>query len=383
MDTIAAITTPKGTAAISSIQIAGATSADIVHEIFKPIGAKQFKLIPGSILTGTIADDQSTIDHVVIGCLDTHCFEINCHGNPLIVEKIARLIADNGAKLLSTEDFLLAQLQNDPSKNSIQIEAAIAQTRAATLAGAKIIAAQPDKGLGKLAEDWLSDFDNIPLDNIKARCTDILAASKTARLLMDRVKVIIAGAPNSGKSTLLNTLAGKQKAIVTDIAGTTRDWVSTTIDTGRLLIEFFDSAGIDAALSARSDADAQSQNLALDLLKDADLVLLVIDATVQDAGTGNLPTDKPVLRVFNKSDITATGDIPAAASVSISAKNADNIDTLIEKIHGMLGITDFNPDQPISFTTRQHSLLQELTSAADKPAAKTAISQLLNSAVSL
>ena len=112
MDTIAAITTAKGIAAISSIQIAGAASVDIVHKIFKPIGAKQFKLTPGAVLTGTIADDSSIIDHVVLGCLDTHCFEINCHGNPLIVEKIARLLADNGAKLLSTEDFLLAQLQN-------------------------------------------------------------------------------------------------------------------------------------------------------------------------------------------------------------------------------------------------------------------------------
>lgn len=386
METIAAITTAKGTAAISSIQIAGAASADIVHKIFKPIGAKQFKLITGEILTGTIVDDSETIDHVVLGCLDAHSFEINCHGNPLIVEKIARLLADNGATLLSTESFLLEQLQNDPSKNSIDIEAAIAQTRAATLTGTKIIADQPAKGLGKLAEDWLSDFDNISLDDIKSECTDILAASKTARLLIDRVRVVIAGAPNSGKSTLLNTLAGKQKAIVTDIAGTTRDWVSTTIDTGRLLIEFFDSAGLDATLTAQSAADAESQNLALDLITQADLVLEVIDSTVQGVDTRSFHTDKPVLLVFNKSDMIdspVNSEIPTETSVSISAKNADNIDTLIEKIHDSLGVTDFNPDQPICFTARQHSLLQELTKAADKPAAKTAISQLLNSPISV
>jgi tRNA modification GTPase len=185
---------------------------------------------------------------------------------------------------------------------------------------------------------------------------------------------------------LLNTLAGKQKAIVTDIAGTTRDWVSTTIDTGRLLIEFFDSAGLDAALTAQSAADAESQNLALDLITQADLVLEVIDATVQDADTINFPTDKPVLRVFNKSDmidIPVNSDIPAAVSVFISAKNADNIDMLIEKIHDLLGIADFDPAGPICFTRRQHSLLQELTKAADKATTKTAISQLLNSAVSV
>jgi tRNA modification GTPase len=205
-------------------------------------------------------------------------------------------------------------------------------------------------------------------------------------MLIDRVKVIITGAPNSGKSTLLNALAGKQKAIVTDIAGTTRDWVSTTIDTGRLLIEFFDSAGLDATLTAQSAADAESQNLALDLITQADLVLEVIDATVQDADTINFPTDKPVLRVFNKSDmidIPVNSDIPAAVSVFISAKNADNIDMLIEKIHDLLGIADFDPAGAICFTARQHSLLQELTKAADKATAKTAISQLLNSAVSV
>ena len=386
MDTIAAITTAKGTAAISSIQIAGPASAGIVHKIFKPIGAKQFKLIPGSVLTGTIVDDNETIDHVVLGCLDAHSFEINCHGNPLIVEKIVRLLADNDATLLSTEAFLLKQLQNDPSKNSIQIEAVIAQTRAATMTGTKMIADQPAKGLGKLAEDWLSDFDNNSLDDIKAQCTKILTASKPARLLIDRVKVIIAGAPNSGKSTLLNALAGKQKAIVTDIAGTTRDWISTTIDTGRLLIEFFDSAGLDATLTAQSAADAESQNLALDLIAQADLVLEVIDSTVQGADARNFHTDKPVLLVFNKSDITEADidpKIPAETSVSISAKNSDNIDTLIEKIHDSLGVTDFNPDQPICFTARQHSLLQELTKVVDKLAAKTAISQLLNSPISV
>jgi tRNA modification GTPase len=386
LDTIAAITTAKGTAAISSIQIAGPTAADIIHKIFKPIGAKQFKLTPGSVLTGTIADDKAAIDHVVLGCLDTHCFEINCHGNPLIVEKIARLLADNGAKLLSAEDFLLAQLQDDPSKNSIDIEAAIAQTCAATLAGTKIIAAQPSKGLGKLAEDWLNDFDNIPLNDLKAECTKILTASKPARLLTGRVKVIIAGAPNSGKSTLLNAIAGKQKAIVSPVAGTTRDWVSTTIDTGRLLIEFFDSAGLDAALTAQSAADAESQNLALDLITQADLILEVIDSTAQDITGRSFQTDKPVLRVFNKSDITQASvdpNIPAEMSVFISAKNADNIDTLIEKIHDLLGIADFDPAGPICFTQRQRSLLQELTKAASKPAAKTIISQLLNSAVSV
>ena len=301
MDTIAAITTPKGTAAISSIQIAGPASTDIIHKIFKPISAKQFEPIPGSIFSGRVTNEDEVIDHVVLGCLDTHCFEINCHGNPLIVEKIARLLAENGAKLLSIENFLLSQLQNDPSKNSIDIEASIVQTTAATLAGTKLIAAQPSKGLGKLAEDWLSDFDNISLDDIRVGCEQILAASKTARFLIDRVKVAIAGPPNSGKSTLLNALAGKQKAIVTDIAGTTRDWVSTTIDTGRLLIEFFDSAGLNAGLTARSAVDAESQSLAMDLLKQADLVLLVIDpATSPDTASLNFPEDKPILPHYHQ-----------------------------------------------------------------------------------
>lgn len=387
MDTIAAVTTAKGMAAISLIELAGSKSEAIIREVFKPLGKSPLKLTSSSILTGTITDGQNTIDHVVLAITESNGFEIGCHGNPLIVEKIMNLLVSKGATAVSADQFRLQQLLHDPSKNTVETEATLQAAKAATLQGAKLITNQPGKGLGKLAENWLKDFDNIPLDDIKTKCTEVLATSKIAKLITQRVKIIIAGAPNSGKSTLLNTLAGKQKAIVTDIAGTTRDWVSTTLRTDSLMLEFFDTAGLDANLTCQSRVDTESQRLAMNLALEADLVLLLIDPTATtDTADLKFPKDKKVIAVFNKSDITpppADIDIDADAAVSISAKNADNIDALIEKIITVLGVNKLDIARPVCFTPRQHSLLQRLIGASDKPAAKTLISELLNGDISV
>ena len=102
MDTIAAVTTGKGMAAISLIEVAGSNAGVIIREIFKPMGKGELELKTGSVVTGRISDGASTIDHVVLAVNDGRRFEIGCHGNPLIVEKIVQLLASKGVTVGST-----------------------------------------------------------------------------------------------------------------------------------------------------------------------------------------------------------------------------------------------------------------------------------------
>ena len=225
MAAYAAMMTGKGTGAISTIQLCGDDAEAIIKKIFRPTGAKPTNLESGKILLGTILDANDTIDQVTIGCEGPDNFAIHCHGNPLIVEMVMQLLAINGAKPVTCEQLLTEVFSTQKNLNTIAIEGKLAQLKAKTLQGTKIIANQIDAGLYKKAQDWLKNIDKIPLENIRDEAMQILQNSQAAKLIIYGCTAAIVGPPNSGKSTLLNFLAGRDKAIVTDIKGTTRDWI--------------------------------------------------------------------------------------------------------------------------------------------------------------
>jgi tRNA modification GTPase len=226
MNTFAAVMTGKGTGAISTVQVFGDSAQDVVKKIFKPAGTKPAKFKTGEILLGTIADGNETIDQVTIGCEGPKTFAINCHGNPLIVADIMQLLQRCGAKLLTAEQLLSKILSAQKAVNTIAVEAKLAQLKAKTIQGTKIITNQVEAGLSKKAAEWLQNINAISLNQISAEAERILETSRTAKLIIAGCTAALIGPPNSGKSTLLNHLAGRQKAIVTDIKGTTRDWVA-------------------------------------------------------------------------------------------------------------------------------------------------------------
>ena len=240
MSVFAAVMTGKGIGAISTIQLFGDLAEAVIKKIFKSAGAKIPEFETGKILLGTINDGAEPIDQVTIGCEAPNSFAIHCHGNPLIVEMIMQLLQRCGAKLETSEKLLAKTLAAQKSLGTIALEAKLAQLQAKTIQGAKIIANQIKAGLSKKAEKWLLDINRIPLKNIKGDAEQILKNSQIAKLIISGCKVAIIGPPNSGKSTLLNYLAGRQKAIVTDVKGTTRDWVSATCRIEPLSIEFID-----------------------------------------------------------------------------------------------------------------------------------------------
>lgn len=407
MSAFAAVTTSKGTGAISTIQVFGDSAETITKKIFSPAGKKPAVFKPGKILLGTISEMGETIDQVTVGCEGPDNFAINCHGNPLIIADIMQLLQRNGAALLTAEKLLTKILSIQKPGNTIALEAKLTQLQARTIQGTKIIVNQVDAGLTKKIEQWLQSYglpaeniNAISLKEIKADAEQILKNTQTAKLIIFGCTIALSGPPNTGKSTLLNFLAGRQKAIVTDIRGTTRDWVSAQCQIGPLSAELIDTAGLDEklALIPEDTIEKASQQKSVEIFDKADLVLLVLDNNqtndqVNDRLLKKI-ADKPVLSevegkvltVLNKCDLPTRRDaekLPQilANTVKISAKLGTGIENLLEKILQICGVIGFDLHSPVCFTSRQENLLKQLKKAKSKRRALSIITELLNGQV--
>ena len=388
MSIFAAVMTGKGTGAISTIQIFGDSAEAVMKKVFKPAGTKPLKFKMGEILLGTISDGSEVIDQVTIGCEGPDTFAINCHGNPLIVEMIMQLLRRHGAALLTAEQLLKKLLTAQKSTDTIAVEAKLAQAKARTLQGTKIIANQIDAGLTKKAGGWLESIDEISLDIIKAEANQILQKSQAGKLIIYGCTAVLTGPPNSGKSTLLNCLAGRQKAIVTDIKGTTRDWVSARCRIGFLSVKLIDTAGLDKESDGSEDTvENAAQNKTSEILERANIVLLVLDnshsAEELDIRLLDKIAGKQIITALNKSDLPAKFDtslLPEILSntVQISAKEGSGIESLSEKIIKTVGTADFDLREPICFTARQENLLKTLINVKSKQHVAPIITELLN-----
>jgi tRNA modification GTPase len=380
MSAFAAVMTGKGTGAIATIELTGDSAADILRQILPAQSQKPVEFTTGKIILAVIKSGDKTIDQVTIGCEAGNTYAINCHGNPLIVEEIMQLLRQYGVELLTAEQLLC---RTSVEKNTIALEAKLALPKVKTIEGTRIILNQIESGLMASAENWLQDTP----EKIAAETKTIIEAGQIAKLVIFGCRIILAGPPNTGKSTLLNQLCGRQKAIVADIKGTTRDWVSANCQIGSLAVELIDTAGLDEKLV--NDIEKTAQQTTTELINQADIVLLVLDnsepANQIDNLFINILADKKVLTVLNKSDLPFAAQsrrgLPlctAQNAVSISAKFGSGIDYLCDEIQRLAGVENFDPNQPICFTARQEKLLTQLTAAKSKEVADSIITELLS-----
>ncbi len=369
------VLTAKGYGAISGIALYGDGAEAIVTKVFVPAGGGTIVFKTGEIFHGQIVEDGQPFDEVIVGCEAEEYFVIHCHGNPILVQKIVQLLIRHGAQVETVEQMM--REVHSVGNNLIEREASVEQLKAVTIEGVKIIQSQIGGGLSAMVKDWLDNFDRFSIEEIQERCREILSRSVVARRIIGGVKIVLAGPANSGKSTLLNVLAGGEKAIVSDIAGTTRDWVSVFIHTGPLRAEVIDTAGLGQD-AVRDAVDKKAQRGTLELINQCDCVLWVADCTNPSKMDILLPPGVAAIEVWNKSDLL-NGKPPKEKSgtVRLSAKTGDGIENLLSEIQRRLQVCEFDCALPVAFTSRQEKLLAVIAETKEKTQLRQLLTEII------
>jgi tRNA modification GTPase len=377
MATLAALVTPRGPGAIATVKLTGDSAAEILSGIFRPASS-----IPSisCVAVGKLTDGNTTIDQVVLACEAEGSYAINCHGSPLVAEVVMETLRKHGAQVVGPRLLRYHELRRDASLNSIAIEAALDQTASLTAEGTNLIISQLTTGLVPLAMRWSSLLSADTLPHIKAEASQAAERWDISRLIIQGARIVLTGPPNSGKSTLLNALAGRSTSIVADEPGTTRDYVSAGFTAPPLALEVIDTAGLDAE-AAHGQIDAAAQERSAMLLSSADLVILVLDSTRPACQFDkSLLSGRPTVTVCNKCD-AARLDIPGA--MHVSASQGTNLSGLAEVVKAALGVERFDAARPAAFTQRQSDILLRLAAAPDEAAARRLITELLNGPLSV
>jgi tRNA modification GTPase len=392
MAVVAAVMTGQGMGAIATVQLVGDSAEEVLRKVFRRKDGTSFELAEGRVLLGCLVDEGEIFDEVTIGCEGPCTFAIHCHGNPIIVERTMGLLQRHGVQSVPAEQLLARILASRKPRDAIAMEAKLALTTVKTMEGAAIIANQVEAGLSEKIRQWLDRLDSTLLEEMVAEAQNILKHSEPARLIISGCTIALVGPPNTGKSTLLNTLAGREKAIVSDIRGTTRDWVSAEIHLPPLAATLIDTAGLDPAIPASAGVDRAAQQRSMETVGRADLVLLILDLSQPANQIAEGLIDKLAHRrsvvVLNKSDLPLQFD-PAGLpghwgeAVRISAKQSSGIDNLIDAIRQACNVTSFDPHTPVAFTDRQVHLLEALRRSDSKAKARLVLSELLESPVAL
>ncbi|WP_295149229.1 tRNA uridine-5-carboxymethylaminomethyl(34) synthesis GTPase MnmE [uncultured Peptoniphilus sp.] len=335
-DTIAAISTAIGEAGIAIVRMSGDDSINIIDEIFKSAsGKKMAEAENRKFLYGHIVDGDKQIDEVlVVKMKGPHSYtaedivEIHCHGGVVSVKRILNLILSKGARLAEKGEFTKRGFLNGRI-DLTQAEAVIDMIKAKTdlsfdmglnqLSGAlsevlnklkdELVSMQalivanidfPDEDIEDAAYNDLIERSNKILDKMDS----LLENSKNSRLLRDGINTVILGKPNVGKSSLLNGLLKYDRAIVTDIAGTTRDIIEDYINLDGVLLKITDTAGIR---ETEDEVEKIGVNIAREKLKEADLVIAIFDISREfdkdDEEILNLIKDKKHITILNKDDL--------------------------------------------------------------------------------
>ncbi len=385
-DIIVAIATSRLEAAISIIRLSGQDCIAFVQKFFT---GKIINKESHTITYGYIYDDNQRIDEVLVNIYrgkktftGEEMVEINCHGGAFITQKVLNLCLKNGARMAEHGEFSKRAFLNgriDLSQAEAISDLITAKNDYAASLALKGIQGNISHFIEDLREDLIQiitqievnidypEYDDVeeltaqtllPKSQLlRDKMNQILESSKNIHLLKEGISTLIIGKPNVGKSSLLNALLQEDKAIVTDIAGTTRDIVEGTIRLDQIILNMIDTAGIR---ETNDIVENIGVNKSKELIHKVDLVLLVIDGstplTQEDYELLKLSQDTHRIIVFNKKD---KGFIQNIEGVSISAKDKD-INELIQKIKNMFELGQITSGQEdILANARQIQLLEK------------------------
>lgn len=296
----------------------------------------------GRFWLGEMGEDLS--DEVVLCVKQTHpepCVEVHCHGGPEVQRMLVDLFVSRGCLVSEWTDLL------HRNRSALEADATIALTQARTLRTANVILDQLHGAFANAIHDILHAIENDQKEDAGQRLQSLAKHTQIGRRLTTPWRVAIAGAPNVGKSSLINRLAGYQRAVVSETPGTTRDVVITTLALDGWLIEFQDTAGM------RSDAgtlEGMGIELTRSAMTKADLCLWVVDASVSPVMPEEMSASTHV--VINKTDLAPTWDLNQYPEAShFSAQTGEGITTLCESITQWLIPDPPTPGDAVPFSS--------------------------------
>lgn len=402
-DTIAAIATAMASAGIGIIRISGEEAVTIAERIFLMKNGKKLSEMPThTIHYGHIHDGDEVIDEVMVLLMrgpksytreDT--IEIDCHGGIYVMKRILETVIKFGARPAEPGEFTKRAFLNGridlsqaesvidviQAKNEFALQSSMKQLSGSVSCAIKEIR---EKILHEIAfiESALDDPEHISLEGypqslmgvveeLTVKIEKLISTSDNGRILKEGINTVIIGKPNAGKSSLLNTLVGEERAIVTDIAGTTRDVLEEQINLNGIILNIIDTAGI-------RDTEDVVEKIGVDkakkYLNEADLVIYVVDTSTvldeNDYEIMELMRDRQAIILLNKSDLkvlTTADDIRNHVDkkmVSISAKEQTGIEELETSIKDMFfrGEVSFNDEVYITNIRHKTSLQEALHS---------------------
>jgi len=338
-DTIAAVATALSDSGIGIIRVSGEKAVSAVDAIFRTKSGKQIlqKVESHTIHYGYIVEENSVIDEVMVSVMKAprsytmeDTVEINCHGGVLVIQRVLDIVLSHGVRLADPGEFTKRAFLNgriDLSKAEAVMDVIHSQNEYALKASmnqlqgrlAEKVRVLRDKILYEIAfiESALDDPEHISLDSYPQKLlkttTDILdqidkllSTSDDGRLMREGISTVIVGKPNAGKSSLLNLLVGEERAIVTDVAGTTRDVLQENIRLHGISLNIIDTAGIR---STEDTVEKIGVERAKKYARDADLILYVVDSSVDldesDREILSLIKGKKIIVLLNKTDLNS------------------------------------------------------------------------------
>ncbi len=350
--TIVALSTPSGLGAISIVRLSGDRSIELLKRAFKPLGGSELQanmLTLGNIELGGIHDRvMAVIFPAPRSYTGEDMAEVHCHGSPEIVVRLIRGFISLGASPAEAGEFTKRAFLN--GKISLDEAEAVsdlinARSQAQINAAYSAAVGRAHEAVKRIYDDILSVVAALeaaidyPEEDIEEETAErvlgrLEGAREALRALIETygqgekvrsgIKVAIVGAPNAGKSSLLNRLLGRDRAIVSAEAGTTRDTIEESYEYRGMLFTLVDTAGLR---KATDEAEIEGVKRSEAAAKQADIVLRITD--LSDPISADVRTDAPVIEVYNKSDIAN----PHSGGINISALTGEGVDALKEEMY--------------------------------------------------
>ncbi|MBU1144501.1 MAG: tRNA uridine-5-carboxymethylaminomethyl(34) synthesis GTPase MnmE [Firmicutes bacterium] len=365
-DTIVGKATANGVSALNIIRVSGEDAIELVNKIF--VGKNLLEESGNSVVYGHLIDKEDLVDEVMVSLFKKpksftkeNMAEISCHGGNFIANEILKLLIKNGARMAERGEFTKRAFLNgriDLAEAESIMDIINAKTKAQLqIAGnalngdlSKLIHSLQDEILEIVAQIEVNidypEYDDVVImtdeiiipkiilliDKIKI----ILEKANTGKIIRDGIKTVIIGKPNVGKSSLLNSLLKEEKAIVTEISGTTRDLIEAELDLNGILLKLIDTAGIRETSDFVEKIGVEK---AKNAILDAELILLVLDQsqslTDLDMNLLDLTKDKTRILVGNKIDLGKKIDLESEKVLNISAKNNFGLEDLAKEVKSL------------------------------------------------